>query len=173
MILDILEGDILANANKSDVIIGMNSQLGEVSGIGLPFTWQIQHNKPLILGTVFSFELDVNRNLHMITCHHLGKDGWQAADKYIRFGMDYLWHREGHRSFSMVKIGTGHIGKRDGADVPAIISAIANSHLAVTLYNYRPSEHTMAEAKVVPKPSELVAYRSWNFKEGEIPLLAA
>ncbi len=172
MILDILEGDILARDNPADVIIGMNDELKEVFGIGLRFTWQIQLNKPLRLGSVFSFELDESRKLHMIICHSIGKDGWVSADKYIRFGMDYLWHREVGRQFSMVKVGTGKLGKRDGADFAAIMSAIATSHLGVKMYTYNPPETVAVEARqVVPMPS-LVAYRSWSLEEGEQALAA-
>lgn len=172
MILDFLAGDILADDVTDDIIIGMNSQLQEVQGIGLPFTWQIQHNKPLKLGTVFSFELDAVRKLHMIICHHLGQGGWENSDQYLRFGMDYIRQTEGPRPCSMVKVGTGHIGQRDGADVPKIISAIADSHLAVTLYVYRPHEPEAVEARVaLPLPS-LVAYRAWNHEDGPLSLAA-
>lgn len=70
----------------------------------------------------------------------------------------------------MVKVGTGRIGQRDGADVPQIMSAIANSHLAVTLYVYKPEEPEFVEARAALVRPPLVAYRSWNFEEGEVPL---
>lgn len=172
MILDIVEGDILNPDVTDDIIIGMNSALGEVQGIGLPFTWQIQHTKPLKLGTVFSFELGADRKLHMIICHHLGEGGWEDSDRYLRFGMDYLRQTEGPRPCSMVKVGTGHIGKRDGADVPKILSAIADSHLAVTLYVYRPPGLVAVEAHAALPLPRLVAYRSWNIEEGAMALAA-
>ena len=172
MILDIVEGDILNPYVTDDIIIGMNRQLEEVRGIGLSFTWQIQHTKPVKLGTVFSFELGEGRKLHMIICHRLGEGGWKDSDRYLRFGMDYLWQTEGPRPCSMVKVGTGPIGKRDGADVPKILSAIADSHLAVTLYVYRPPELVAAEARVALPRQTLVAYRSWNFEDGPMALAA-
>lgn len=173
MILDVIQGDILNPSNPNDIIIGMNTELKEVFGIGLPFTWQIQHKQPIPLGTVFSFEFDKERRLHLIICHKIGTDGWTGADKYIRFGMDYLWHTEpSNRTFSMVKVGTGHIGKRDGANVPDIMSAIASSHLPVTLYVYTPLEKEAVEARAQTPPSTLTAYRSWNFQEGEMALAA-
>lgn len=173
MILDIVEGDILKKTNKADVIIGMNSELGEVYGIGLPFTWQIQHNKPLKLGTVFSFELDKTRNLHMIICHHLYKGGWLDADKYIRFGMDFLWQSDAAtREFSVVKIGTGRVGKRDGADVPKIINAISSSQLPMKLFIHRPPERVAVEAHQSVVRPPLVAFRSWSREEGVTTLAA-
>lgn len=173
MILSIVPGDVLAKTNSDDVIIGMNSKLGEVAGIGLRFTWQIQHNKPLPPGTVYSFELDASRKLHMIICHHLGEGGWEDSEKYIRFGMDYLWHSEPKdRKFSMVQVGTGHIGKRDGAPVAAIIDAISTSHLPVTLYVYQPPERVAVEARQFVTRPPLVAYRSWSRESGELKMAA-
>lgn len=172
MILDIVEGDILRKDNDADVIIGMNTMLEEVFGIGLRFAWQIQHNKPIPLGTVFSFKLDKMRKLHMIICHDLGENGWVSADKYLRFGMDYLWHSEAVRKFSMVKVGTGRVGNRDGADVASIMSAIASSHLPVTMYIHDPIETIAVEARAEVPLHTLFAYRSWNPVGGEHVLAA-
>jgi hypothetical protein len=166
MISQIIPGDITLRANESDIIIGMNTELGEVTGIGLNFTWRINNKTPFALGTVLSFKLDHLRNLHMIICHELGEGGWDKADRYVRFGLDYLWSKqENNRYYSIVDIGTGRVGQRDGADTAAIRSAIANSWLLVDLFvfdSFRP----VAIETIAPKV--LQAYRCWDYQNGEI-----
>jgi hypothetical protein len=170
MITKITEGDILSPKNHADVIIGMNAELAEVNGIGLPFTWQIRRENPIPLGTVFSFELDDERQLHLLVCHHIGEGGWVHADKYVRFGLDYLWQSEPQtKKFSSVQIGTGRIGERDGADFPAIHTAMATSHLPLELFIFKPLEPVAVEANVTPLRT-LTAFRSWNIHEGELAL---
>jgi hypothetical protein len=168
MIIKNTPGDILSSKNKKDVIIGMNTTLGQVKGIGLPFTWRVTDPKPLALGSVYSFHMDRGQQLHMIICHELRKGGWEDSEKYIRFGMDYLWHRDGaKRRFSMVQIGTGRIGKRDGADFGAISTAISTSHLPVELYIFDPYERQAQESHAAVVPPSLVAFRRWNMGTGE------
>jgi hypothetical protein len=140
MIEEIIVGDITSFENKSDIIIGMNSTLEDVTGIGLPFVREIRTVHPVGLGTVLSFRFDESgRDVHMIICHDIGFGGWEHADRYVRFGMDYLWQKSlfggaQDAPFSIVQIGTGAIGKRDGADPAAIRKAIAESHLSVSLF---------------------------------------
>lgn len=170
MIKSIVPGDITARTNVSDIIIGMNTNLDEVTGIGLPFTWRIKEKTPFALGTVISFELDMRRHLHMIICHQIGDHGWRDAEKYVRLGLDYLWQKEGDaRYFSIVEIGTGRIGKRDGADATAIRSAIANAWLPVELFVFDSPTPVALEA-VAPK--ELRAYRCWDQFAGERKIAA-
>ena len=172
MITRITEGDILKPQNRADIIIGMNAELQEVTGIGLPFAWQIRREAPIPLGTVFSFELDENRQLHLLVCHHIGEGGWVNADKYVRFGLDYLWQSEPHsKQFSAVQIGTGRSGMRDGADFPSIHTAMATSHLPLELFIYKPLERVAVESRATP-PRTLTAFRSWNIREGELALAA-
>jgi len=161
MIKNIKVGDITSSRNHADIIIGMNSSLSDVSGIGIPFVKKIQTVHPITLGSVLSFEFSSTRNLHMIVCHHLGDGGWIGADEHIRFGMDYLWHTEGaKRRFSIVQIGTGRVGARDGASHIEIRTAIATSFLLVDLYVYAPEKETATAhvAQVAP----LRAYRAWH-----------
>jgi hypothetical protein len=165
MITEIVFGDITLGTNECDIIIGMNTTLQEVTGIGLNFSWRVDHKKPFALGTVLSFKLDRMRNLHMIICHKLGDDGWCDADKYIRFGLDYLWSKnENNRYYSIVEIGTGRVGQRDGADAAAIRSAIANSWLRAELFVFD-SLKPVAIEQISPKV--LRAYRCWDYQDGE------
>lgn len=165
MIINIEVGDITSRENHADIIIGMNSELKDVTGIGLPFVKKINALHPIDLGSVLSFKLDNDRNVHMIICHHLGKGGWKDADMHVRFGMDYLWHTERNgRKFSIVKVGTGRVGVRDGADPIRIHTAMATSHLPVTLFVYNPRE-TVAAHVALERP--LVAYRAWHPVLGE------
>ena len=172
MIKDIFVGDITRPENPDDIIIGMNSALSEVNGIGRPFVEKIRSAYPIELGTVLSFEFDTKRHLHMIVCHHLGKDGWVGADMHVRFGMDYLWQRDGSsRNFSIVKIGTGRVGIRDHADAALIHTAMATSHLPVNLFLLNPRE-LMAEEVSLQMPSVLRLFRRWDLKHGEMELAA-
>lgn len=101
----------------------------------------------------------------MLICHEIGKDGWACADEYVRFGMDYLWHTEGGRHYSAVQIGTGQVGKRDGADSTAIRSAMADSFLPIDLYVYLSTVRQVIEATTVHPP--LRAFRAWHPTHGE------
>ncbi len=172
MIEDILVGDITGSDNPRDIIIGMNTELQEVHGIGKPFVREIEAVYPLQLGSVLSFEFDDRRHLHMIVCHCLGRNGWSQSDRYVRFGMDYLWRRDGEtRQFSIVKIGTGRIGKRDGADHAAIHTAMATSYLPVHLFLYEAGEAVAADIGL-RMPTTLRAYRRWDMTHGEMSLAA-
>jgi hypothetical protein len=170
MIEHIRIGDITSSDNPSHIIIGMNSQLQDVLGIGMPFVDKIETAHPIKLGSVLSFKFDGTRNLHMLICHHLGRDGWVGADMHVRYGMDYLWQtEEWGKSFSIVQIGTGRVGTRDGANAVAIRTAMATSHLPVNLYIYRKPEG-VAESNAVPVP--LTAYRHFHPVYGEERLVA-
>ena len=170
MIKEIVVGDITSRLNRSDLIIGMNSQLEDVTGIGKRIVQKIKSNQPVLLGSVLSFKFDEQRNVHMIVCHNLGRGGWKGADMYVRFGMDYLWKTEASsKKFSIVEIGTGRIGKRDGADPMSIRTAMTNSFLVADLFIYNPRElEAVHEVLALP----LIAYRSWNAQHGEERLAA-
>ncbi|HEY0010913.1 MAG TPA: hypothetical protein VGB97_03330 [Candidatus Paceibacterota bacterium] len=114
----------------------MNTDFKDVRGIATRFVANIMPDMAPELGSVISFDFDGKRKLHLIICHEIGEGGWKNADKYVRFGMDYLDHLTDDRQHSIVQIGTGRVGRRDGADAPAIITAMAQSFLPVTLYIY-------------------------------------
>lgn len=142
MIITTLTGNItiLNQDEPSDIIIGMNTELGQLDSLLLPKQWHANLKAPFALGSVLSFQLDRKRQLHMLICHHLGKDGWRDADKYVRIGMDHLWlqYKE-HRDFSVVKIGAGRVGAAGGANVNEIHEAMAASFLPVTLVMHEAS----------------------------------
>ena len=165
MIKNIVVGDITSPANPYDIIIGMNSTLSDVTGIGLPFVQKIAAIHPIVPGSVLSFEFTPERHVHMVICHDIGETGWIYADRYVRFGMDYLWHTERGRCYSIVQIGTGRVGKRDGADPAAIRSAMAASYLPVDLDGYDPGARQVVDAAVVHPP--LRAFRAWHPTYGE------
>lgn len=167
MIDNIRLADIMSPDNSADIIIGMNRDLSDVTGIGLPFVREIRLTRPPVPGSVLSFELTPERSVHMLICHEIGRDGWVDADKYVRCGMDFLWYNDLSqfsgtdgfdrllttcpRRYSIVQIGTGRVGKRDGADHAAIRRAMEASHLHVDLYIYEPpAKEKAATAKVVP-----------------------
>lgn len=170
MIKDIKVGNILAPENRSDIVIGMNTAFDDVRGIGKPFVERISKTRKIRLGTVVTFDYDGSRELHMIVCHKLGKGGWKNADQYVRYGMDYLWKSDPDSAYSIVNIGTGRVGRRDGADHGAIRDAMAASFLPVHLYILNESEGIPAEAAVSVTP--LKPLRMWDVIEGEIRVAA-
>ncbi len=170
MLKSIKVGDITSPENPAHIIIGMNSQLNDVLGIGRRFVNKIRSVHPIKLGSVLSFKFDSTRNLHMIVCHHLGKNGWVGADMHVRYGMDYLWQTEDQAElFSVVEIGTGRVGLRDGADPAAIRTAIATSFLLVDLFIYQGPEVATAHDAAAPV---LQAYRHFHPTFGEELLVA-
>lgn len=165
-IVDIHLGDITDSKNKRDIIIGMNTRLAEASAIGRRVLVGKSLTRNLELGDVVTFKFDELRNLHMIVCHTIGGGGWRGAEQHIRFGLDYLWQRNHaeDRKFSIVKIGTGPIGRRDGADVVAIHTAMADSFLPLHLFVWK--SVASASANVVNLPP-LEPYCVWQHREGE------
>ena len=160
-------GDITDPSNRRHIIIGMNTTLKDVTGIGLPYVAKLKTvlEHPLELGSVLSFHFDYGRDLHMIFCHNIGIGGWEKADQYVRFGLDYLHHTDGDKGeFSIVQIGAGDVGVRDGADPVAIHTAMANSFLPVTLFLKDPRVKT---GVVGETPKEMVAYATWHPHYGE------
>ena len=165
MIKRIVVGDITNVTNKRHIILGMNDTLEDlVNRIGRPYVEKLRASltKPLELGSVLSFRFDQDRNLHMLVCHKIGFGGWKDADKYVRFGLDYLEHAEynGRDEFSIVQIGTGPIGIRDGAVFHSINTAIANSYLPVTLFVR--DTCGLPTPDVDNMPLEMVAYAAWT-----------
>ena len=171
MIEDMIPGDITSRDNPRDIIIGMNTKLDDVTGIGRPFVKNVFPATALELGSVLTFDFDAKRKLHMIICHDLGLGGWHRTDQHIRFGMDYLNHiNDTGRQHSIVRVGTGRVGKRDGADHAAILTAMTNSYLPVNLYIWEPQEQIVV-TRVQPEP--MIAVAAWHPQQGPIPLQMA
>ncbi|HEY4487064.1 MAG TPA: hypothetical protein VJB70_05065 [Candidatus Paceibacterota bacterium] len=162
MIVGIEVSDITSPNNKRDIIIGMNTTLNDVRGIGLPFVKKIETLHPITLGAVLSFEFDDSRQVHMLICHDLGQYGWKNADHFVRFGMDFLWHTEPAREYSIVQIGTGRVGHRDRADPVAIRTAMTNSFLPVTLFVFNPEKSRVIHVAL----PELKPFRAWSPTHG-------
>ncbi len=153
MIIEHEVGDITSPQYNRDIIIAMNSTLDDVRGIGKPFVdGKFLQDGSVELGSVLTYDYAPERRLHMIICHKLGVGGWIDAAEYVRFGMDHLWFHERGRRYSIVNIGEGRVGKRDGADVPSINAAIATSHLKVVQFSLGGEKNVveLALQKVVP-----------------------
>ena len=171
MIHGITVGNIRHPNNKSDIVIGMNTTFADVKGIGAPYIKDIIRTRAITLGTVITFDFDGTRQLHMLICHKIGRAGWVNADQHVRYGMDHLWQRDNSRQYSIVQIGTGRVGKRDGADVPKIIRAIADSHLPVTMFVLNEGETIPVEATAQVSPFKPM--RMWSKVGGEVPIRVA
>jgi len=164
MIRNIVYGDITdRNTNTGDIIIGMNTKLSEPSAIGRPFTRSISVINQIDRGSVLTFDFDNGRLLHMLICHKIGRGGWAQADRYVRYCLDYLWQRHGGRLYSIVQIGKGPVGQRDGADVPAIRTAMANSFLDMDLVILPDT----VEAHDAVEGPPLTPFRVWDMERGE------
>ena len=164
MIREIIFGDITDPAlHQGDIIIGMNTTLGEASVIGRPFAKDIGVLNQIDRGSVLTFEFDAERKLHMLVCHRLGRGGWADAEKYVRYSLDYLWQKYGERQFGIVQIGHGPVGQRDGAIVPDIRTAMANSFLEMDLF-ILPEEQ---EARVAVAQRPLKPLFVWDMGRGE------
>lgn len=165
MIRNIISGDITdPNTHPGDRIIGMNTKLNEASAIGRPFVHTIAVVKQINLGSVLTFEFGAGRLLHMLICHRIGRGGWSDADKYVRYCLDYLWQQQhGERLYSIVQIGKGPVGQRDGADVSAIRTAMATSWLEMDLVIREDSQ----EAHVAVAALPMVPFRVWDMHRGE------
>lgn len=165
MIKDIRFGDITdSHTNPGDIIIAMNTELSEVSALGRRFVKSIAILDELELGSVLTFNFDSERQLHMLICHRLELGGWVGSEKYVRYCLDYLWQQHRDRQYAIVQIGNGPIGKRDGANVSEIRTAMANSFLELDLVIMPQS----LEAQVaVDHPSLGAPFRIWNMGKGE------
>ncbi len=172
MIVDIHHRDITDPWNKRDIVIGMNTQLAEASAIGRRVLIGKSLSRDLELGNVITFKFDEHRELHMVVCHSLGAGGWDGAHQHVRCGLDYLWQRSrgGSREYSIVRIGTGPVGRRDGADFVAIHTAMADSFLPLHLFIC--DEEKQANANVVNLPP-LQPRCVWRYSEGERELRVA
>ena len=172
MLREFINGDITASTNRSDIIIGMNDELADVTGIGLKFVRDSIPTRAIQLGSVISFDFDETRKLHMIICHRLGPNGWGGADRHVRFGLDYLDHLDrmdsptgSGRNYSIVRIGTGRVGNRDGADHIAINSAMAASHLDMDMFIFYPPPRVSADVLAFRPP--LTPFRAWSPTYGD------
>ena len=161
-IRSVVVGDV--TSSSLNIIIGMNTRLGEASALGRQVLSDKSLTRELDLGEVITFDFGLNRRLHMVVCHYLGQGGWMNAEKYLRFGLDYLWQTtKPAQEFAIVQIGMGVVGRRDGADDEALRTAMATSHLPLHLYIRGEAKQAEAHASVVP----LRPLRTWSPIRGE------
>lgn len=163
MIREIVLGDITSPKNHADIIIGMNSTFTDVLGLGRRFIKRISAPHPITLGSVVSFKYDGLRQIHMLVCHEIGRGGWENSQKHVRYGLDYLWHCHPDRKYSIVEIGNGRVGRRDGANPGKIKTAIATSFLPVTLFVFDDGRHQLRLEG--DEEHHLEVFRFWNGKQ--------
>ncbi|MCX6703398.1 MAG: hypothetical protein NTV02_01770 [Candidatus Zambryskibacteria bacterium] len=176
MIIDVKTGDIRSRKNPNSFIIGMNDTLEDVTAQWIPYIRDIKPTHPLQLGSVLNFQYDRDRMLHMLICHKIGFGGWEDSEKWVRLGLDYLWQTQQNpahawycKNFSIVRIGTGQIGVRDGANAAEITRAMATSHLDLTLYVR--DEQEMVPFTIEREP--LFPQSTWHPVYGEEKLVPA
>lgn len=157
MIIGHQVGDIAAPQNHRDIIIAMNTSLAEPSKLSKSFVSdKYLTDGELELGTVLTYTFSGKgkneRLLHMVICHRIGVGGWQDTEKYLRFGLDYLWFTARNRKYSIVTIGEGRVGLRDGANIAAISRAIADSNLQMVQFQQGDAETVLALAIQKARP---------------------
>ncbi|MBU6321646.1 MAG: hypothetical protein KGI78_01800 [Patescibacteria group bacterium] len=130
----------------------MNDSFEDVQGIGLPFIERIRRTRAIRLGSVVTFDYDGERQLHMLICHRLGRNGWVDAERHVRYSLDWLNQFAPERQYSIVDIGTGRVGKRDGANPAVIRRAMGNSHLPVTLFIFPELAKARVEMRMPVRP---------------------
>lgn len=173
-IVKIYPRDIFDPRNRLDIVVGMNTTFAEASSLSLSVLEKRTLTQELELGDVITFDFN-NRSmqkLHLIICSRIGSGGWKNADQYVRWGLDYLWRRSNFtQEFSIVQIGTGQVGQRDGADAAAIHTAMALSFVPTHLYVLDEVVASVA-TNVIAMPSRPI--RIWNMHRGEkkIPMVA-
>lgn len=169
MIIGTATGDITSPRNTRDIIIAMNDEFEDVTGIGRRFVENLVGVTPE-LGSVVTFKFDSIRRVHMLVCHKLGPKGWHQAERHVRYGMDYINHLNDNprRGFSIVEIGTGRVGRRDGADPAAIRKAMEESYLPAVLY--KREERAAAVVDLWSRP--LTPLVAWAPVTGQIALAA-
>lgn len=121
----------------------MNTTLEDLTLLGSEYAGSLSKKltHPIELGSVLSFDMNGGgRMLHMLICHHIGYQGWREAPRFIKFCLNKieqdkrLYGTTGKMGFSIVHIGNGPIGTRDGSDPEENLRAIKESRLPVTLY---------------------------------------
>ncbi len=150
-------GDItsqLANPD-ADIIIAMNPEFKELTKLAKQFVGK-PYDEYTKMGSVLTFKFDDKRRLHMVICHELRKNGWKNAYKFLRIGLDRLWLKTQtdwtERKFAIVQIGDGVVGRKYGANVPALEKAIAESFLPVTLFKLGDTAKAAVTTPFPPSP---------------------
>ena len=142
MIIDVVEGDVLADADAKVVVFAVNVEgandagfAGQVARAAWP---ELAHRGPTTPG-VLSHEHD-GRRFYAIVCHSLGEEGWEQAPLWIERGLNEVNRRERRRGGSspevadVVLMGAGAGGQARGADVLANLGAIARSRAACRVW---------------------------------------
>ena len=165
-------GDITSFTNKSHIVFAMNDTLEEATPLIAPYVEKLAFGpeNPLTLGSVLSFPFTNGRKLFLVICHKIGFGGWEGADQYLRFGLDWINHyKQKGDTFSIVEVGTGPSGMRDGADAASLKTAIATSYLPVYLF-VREEVKVMAAAAAANKaPLNLAAFAYFSPQNGYKP----
>lgn len=87
---------------------------------------------PKNLGEVLSYECE-DKTFHALVCHSLKLRGWEKTPEAVAKCLDSLPVSD-DESVAVVLMGSGEIGQMQGADVPAILDALARSRKKLVLY---------------------------------------
>ena len=168
MIIDIVEGDIMAQHDKH-IIFGINQELEEPNQSIKRYIDDIRKKfgKRLALGSYIEFRLNriYEQKLYLVVCHNIGTGGWLNADKHVRFAFDSIYYNT-VGEYATVRIGNGFVGKRDGADDSSILTSIQTSFLPVRLYHTKERAHYNQQFELIPM-------QIWTPKSGHEQLMVA
>lgn len=136
MILCEVRGDIFASKHQHIVFAvnadGFNDG-GFAGAVSSRYWPELEDTGPQQLGEVLH-KCVGNKTFHAIVCHRLGHDGWNMTPRLVERALDDLEIPQ-EETIGIVLMGAGVIGRVQGADVPAILAAIARSSKSVTVYS--------------------------------------
>lgn len=135
MITKKIIGDILAS-KETKIAFATNVEgyndagfAGAVARRHWPELLNCGQRKP---GTIQEMQVD-DRTFFAFVCHSLSPDGWANTPKIVQKTLDTLCPNG--EEIACVMMGNGPVGKLMGADVPAILEAMAQSRAKVTIYS--------------------------------------
>jgi len=73
------------------------------------------------------------KTFYALVCHSLRKDGWRNTPEVLEKCLNSLYIR-GNEDIAIVLIGAGLVGQMGGADVIAILGAMARSNKRLIVY---------------------------------------
>jgi hypothetical protein len=135
MIQNVVRGDILLSGRKH-ILFGVNTEgyndAGFAGMIARRYLPQIANTGPMNLGDKLEFEAE-GKTFHALVCHSLGVDGWTNAPRVIEETLNRIQLPAGEMLAS-IAMGSGLIGKMQGADPIEILGALHRSKPPIELY---------------------------------------
>lgn len=135
MLANLVRGDILATDHRH-LVLGVNAEGFDDAGfaglVAHRFWPELENTGPQQLGAVLSKTVG-DRTFHAVVCHKLERGGWAQAPRYVEEAMNRLDVPQ-DVPLGVVLMGGGPVGQMGGADVFAILGALARSNKTCHVY---------------------------------------